>query len=430
MGRNVVIRRSTATTALLVILTATEVLAQTSTSGVTVTGVAFDSLANRPLRGAIVTVDGSDRSAVTNGDGTFRIEGVAAGERILTALHPTLDSIGISGLTTRVRVSPGMSEVRVAIPSFQTLWTRNCGASAVPSDSAFIFGTVRRVVDEEVAKGARIEVSYFDIRNDPIRGVTQRRGTGEVVATENGAFVLCGLPIDLPIQIYAERDSLSTDMLELAALTNRIRRVDLLIGASEGATGGTLRGVITIRNSSSGAAGARVLTTGASETRSDADGRWVIRDVPLGTRQLTMQMVGASPIPMIVDVRAGENPSLATELDRVTTLTPIEVTAVNERARKILEMEERRERKMGAFVDSLTLARYPSISSALAAKSILGYCALYVDGVKQSPRSDPLALRSPRDIAQIEVHSWSVPVEYRQKRPCPVMLVWTKLGLP
>ncbi|MBY0489631.1 MAG: carboxypeptidase-like regulatory domain-containing protein [Gemmatimonadaceae bacterium] len=46
---------------------------------VVITGLAYDSLHTRPLAGALVTIEGTGRSALSDANGRFRFDSVAAG---------------------------------------------------------------------------------------------------------------------------------------------------------------------------------------------------------------------------------------------------------------------------------------------------------------------------------------------------------------
>src|SRR5262249_22946364 len=85
-------------------------------------GTVFDSLRGRPLANAFVTVAGVNGASATDSKGRFRFDSVPPGVYTVTAQHPVLDSIGLSGLAARATVEAGGSDVQLAVPSFETLW--------------------------------------------------------------------------------------------------------------------------------------------------------------------------------------------------------------------------------------------------------------------------------------------------------------------
>jgi len=417
------------------------------TTSVTVRGVAYDSLHARPLRGAMVSVDGTSRTAITDDNGAFQLDSIAPGAYGFTLLHATLDSIGLTAVTTRVRVSDFATAVQLGIPSFATLWTRACGDTPVPADSGFVFGTVRRVVTDQPVVGARVITDYFDVRRDSTAGMRQRRGVGEVRTGADGTYAVCGLPADLAVKMVADHDSLSTDLLDLPITDERIRRRDFLIGTKDRGKAAvtTVRGIVRYRDSENPAVGARVLAAGVGETLADNRGRFSLSNVPLGTRQIEVLAVGIQPTSLIVDVDSASAQSVSVWLDRVTTLASRNVTGARSiRNIQLNEMELRRERGLGTFIDSTVARRYPNTRMAYRAETMGGVgkralCRVYIDGVNRLTNQilgpmnvDPFSLVDPRDVAVMEYHARGITasIEYKPDRPCDVVIIWTKNWLP
>src|ERR1044071_6870701 len=89
---------------------------------VPVHGVVLDRLRRQPIRNAAVTHAGRRRVVATDSRGRFRLDSVEPGPVRLTAQHPILDSIGLSGLLARSTITDGREDVHLAVPSFATLW--------------------------------------------------------------------------------------------------------------------------------------------------------------------------------------------------------------------------------------------------------------------------------------------------------------------
>src|SRR3954463_14387435 len=90
-------------------------------------GMVFDSLRGQPMRDAFVSIAGGAQVITTDARGRFQFDSVAPGPHEIMAQHPILDSIGLSGLTAHAVVSDATGEVRLAVPSFATLWRAACG---------------------------------------------------------------------------------------------------------------------------------------------------------------------------------------------------------------------------------------------------------------------------------------------------------------
>jgi hypothetical protein len=383
----------------------------------------------------MVTLVGTSRSAISDARGHFRIDSVAPGTYTLTMLHGALDSLGLSGASTKLVVNGAIDAARVSVPSFATLWRAACGTTHVPADSGFIFGSVRDArVDMPVA-AATVALSFSDYGVDNAAGLVERHWSGTATTGDDGSYVLCGLPLETSLRMVASKDSLASSVIDVRAGSLRVQRRDLLISAIEDsmAPRGIVRGIVRRKENGQPVEGVRILTPGTTEVRSGTDGQFTLRGVPLGTRQIDALSVGSAPMSGTVDVRVGDTASITFDLEKITVLEKMKVRATSARAQRIAEMEERRERKMGRFIDSTEVAHFPTIGTALASMKPLGggFCRIYMDGILQVNDSKPLAFRSPRDIAQIEVHGNStVPIEYHPGKNCLVLLVWTKNGLP
>src|SRR5437879_10042898 len=64
-----------------------------ATSIASVQGFIVDSVHNRALGGALLTIEGTNRGTVSMDDGHFRIDSVPAGVHRIFIMHPILDTI-------------------------------------------------------------------------------------------------------------------------------------------------------------------------------------------------------------------------------------------------------------------------------------------------------------------------------------------------
>src|SRR5688572_9673379 len=112
----------------------------------TLRGVAFDSVAMRPLAAAFVSLGGT-QSTFSDSLGRFEFANTAAGTHLLEMTHARLDSMGLPGVSLRVRIDADVAPITIAVPSFATLWRAACGERMAPDDSGFVYGTIRRAGD-------------------------------------------------------------------------------------------------------------------------------------------------------------------------------------------------------------------------------------------------------------------------------------------
>jgi len=413
--------------------------AQTSALETTLRGVAYDSLRAAPLRGALITLAGTTRSAVTDARGAFQVEQVPVGRYTVVLQHDVLDSLGLSDIHAPITVTDTPRPIVISVPSFATLWRNACGARAVPADSGFLFGTVREAVAGTPLADAAVTVRFTSVAYTASAGLRQDRWRAETRTNADGAYVLCGLPQDVALQFVAAKGEAATDAIDLPLRPQRLQRVDLLVpSASSGsALSMVLRGMIRYRTNGAPAGGVRVVTATVPETRTTDDGRFVLPGVPLGTRQVEVLAVGATPVRLTLDLAPTDTTAVSVLLDRVTTLTDVTVRASVITDRRIADMEQRRATGTGRFLDSTAIARYASVATALGTIAFRTgrVCAVFMDGVEQPLDSTPLQYRSPADLAQLEVHRGSqAPLELVPRKLCRaqdyLVVVWTKAALP
>jgi hypothetical protein len=205
--------------------------ANLAAQSVTIRGLAFDSLHNRPLAAAFVTIEGSDKSAFSDSTGAFVIAGVKPGAMRLLMQHEELDHLGIPAAGARVVVTDGRQPVTVAVPSFGTLWRAACGSPPPTSpDSGVVFGTLILPEGSKHA-AATVTASWVDLAIDSARTVRQTQMNMEVDADSAGRFTLCGVPTNLGLTFAASMgDSLKAPPSDIDPLDKeRIARIDLIL---------------------------------------------------------------------------------------------------------------------------------------------------------------------------------------------------------
>lgn len=195
-------------------------------------GLAFDSLHNRPLRGAVISVEGTLHTTMSDENGAFQLDGLASGAHMFTVLHASLDSIGLSAITSKFVIKAGES-IQLGVPSFTSLWRNACGRVPIPADSGFIYGTLRTADNGAPIEGATISVDFLDNGITPVDGSRPRRGADEVRTKANGSYVVCGTPLDLPVRLRARVDSTETDAIDLPARGGRVQRRDLVLNRKD-----------------------------------------------------------------------------------------------------------------------------------------------------------------------------------------------------
>jgi sirohydrochlorin ferrochelatase len=240
-----------------------------------------------------------------------------------------------------------------------------------------------------------------------------------------------------------------------------VRRRDLFIGPSDSGRPerrGTIAGTLT---NAAGASfpGARIVMDEVPEVRSDRNGQFMIRDVPIGTRQLQVLSIGMAPVVMTVDVFAGDTSVVAAQLHSVITLDVVRVIGSATQRRLIQDLENRRHRGGGYMLDSTQIGGHGTMMSVFTTVPTVQIqrignagrffvllpqgnrkcvAALWIDGVQQMTGReadvayDQLLDIHPDEIAAVEVypHATTVPMELAGTDPtCGVVALWTKSKL-
>jgi protocatechuate 3,4-dioxygenase beta subunit len=418
---------------------------------VLVRGVVFDSLRGRPLRDAFVTISG--KSAITtDARGRFVFDSVLPGAYVITAQHAVLDSIGLSGLTTRATVTEDGGEVRLAVPSFETLWKLSCRGRA-PRDSGIVFGTIRDATTGAPVADAAVELTWSDLLLDKKRRVMQRRWRIETRSNESGGYAICGVAPELVLRIHANRNANATGLIDLPALGARVQRRDLLIGpvsASNPSARGTISGVVTDANGHP-IEGARIFYGDTAEVRSDSDGHFRLADVHVGTRQFVVSAIGTAAVVATADVTPRDTTVVAVRLVKVRALEPVRTTAARGNRVLAAEFDERRKNGFGHTRDSTDIVRHPQFINALREVPGLnvqykgmnltitvgdgkgGACApdVFIDGARAG--NGHLIDLLPGEVGGLEVYSRAahIPARFTPagiQPQCGAILVWTKYG--
>lgn len=421
---------------------------------VPVRGVVFDSLRGQPIRNAFVSMAGKTEVITTDSRGRFQFDSVEPGAHRVTAQHPLLDSIGFSGLSAHATITDGRDEVRLAVPSFSTLWTVACGNGRVPKDSGIVYGTIRDADGGPAVANATVELSWSDLALDKRRHVVQRRWQVETRSNDVGGYAVCGVAADIGLRIHAGTDSTESGMVDLPPLATRVQRRDLLVGSRaspDSSRHGAITGVVTDHDGQP-LADARIIMDQIPAVRSDADGRFTLPSVPSGTRQIEVFAIGAVPVLEIADVAPGKTSPVSVRLRRVRTLDPVRTTAAGRLRVTAAEFDARRRQGFGYTRDSTDMTKYDQFVSVLRDVPSLNVqyrganlSLSFPDGKGRSCPPDVLIDGAvagfgnlidlmPREVGGFEVYPRAAHIPARFVPPgiqpqCGMILVWTKYGL-
>lgn len=178
---------------------ATSALAGAPAAGATaVTGVVFDSLRNRPLAGAIVSIQQGAFADTTDQSGRFRIVSPGTGDYLLTAEHPELRWFGLEPLHGSAQLRRGQTDTAdLATPGLAATLRRLCAVDRLDSTRALLVGRV-----EDSATGRPIGDATILVRSDlktlartgTIVTIRDQGTEWEIKPGPDGTFQSCGVP--------------------------------------------------------------------------------------------------------------------------------------------------------------------------------------------------------------------------------------------
>lgn len=445
---------------------------------VTVSGTVYDSLAGKPLEGALVQVVAKGDnprawSATTDVNGTFEIAGIPHGLFLVGFLHPTLDSLGLSATPEMLDVRDGApGHLTLAIPSAQTVHRLLC-AGAQPGDSTgLLLGFIRDADTGTPLGGASVVVTWTEIVVDE-RIHTDRRS---VPAKSNGEgwYALCGVPTYAPIVAHAESGEDASGYIEVTVPPEGVLHRDFNIphGAAAvavsngGESGGGIAAALARRGSARLAGvvrdvqghplgSAQLMVWGSNITGSTHDdGTFELSGLPAGTQSLEVRYVGYVPKRVAVDLVSDRTRSVSVTLDqRIDALEQVTVYGkASKRRSDITGFLQRRRAgighfltreditKLGPFQFTDILRWVPGIE--LLAKSNFDYTILatratgmlhhgcepviYMDGARIADGVQINGVLRPADIAGIEIYAGpsETPPQYSDGN-CGSILIWT-----
>lgn len=430
-----------------------------------VAGVVFDSVAMRPLGGALVQlVDGATPAIIrtnrTNDDGRFAFDSVPRGTYLLGFLHSRLDSLGLESPLLRVELqSAGELDAALTIPSFRSIRAKLCGDAATAGDAMFI-GSVRRASGLMLERPARIRVQWTELQ---VSGDAVGRQTMSRYATtsESGAFALC-VPGGAPLTTRAFGAADSSGFVELTVTRDGLLLRDIYIGSNRtpsatsapNASGGTLRG--TVKDASGRPVpSARLALRGTDVTgTAGSSGEFTLVRAPTGTYVLESRALGFQPAQLVVDiVEDRDQPVHLVVAAAVPLVDTLRVRASRgSGAFSLGDFERRRKSAFGHFIDEGQLAaRAPrqmaDIFRATPGMTIMpgpagadrvlmrssgggGSCvpAVFLNGVTVTSGNGQLEnLVQAADVRAVEVYSRtaSMPVQFDMRNGCGSIVIWT-----
>jgi protocatechuate 3,4-dioxygenase beta subunit len=443
---------------------------------ITVVGAVYDSVADRPLEGAVVqvvrtTALNSAHSAITDSRGRYRIDGVHPGEYLVSFFHPSVDSLAVQAPVRRVTLGARDPQVvDLGLPGAERVIAALCPGLPPFDSSSVIVGEVRDADTGSPIAGATVVADWVDfvLEKREFR-IEPQRAAGR--SALSGSFALCGVPGGGDVAMRATWNGRASGRLEVPLASRSIVRRDFTLGegttfltiAGEPVRGQTRmdtlwRGPARLNGTVLNEAGqpiahAIVELWGTGLTsRTDASGRFELASLPVGTHALEVRRIGFAPQRLPVHLASQAPTSVSVQLDKpVRLLDAVRVSARMIYSRRQMEIERRRSRGQGHFIMRDELERYPAarvtdvlrrvpgvrvyssptgdvVTVSRGESAASGPCRpmVYLDGHRLGSAEDVDVLASPSSLEAIEVYTSAsqTPVEYLGGG-CGAVVLWT-----
>ncbi|MDQ6828125.1 MAG: carboxypeptidase-like regulatory domain-containing protein, partial [Gemmatimonadota bacterium] len=174
-------------------------------------GIVADSLHGGALIGAMVIVEGTNRTGKTDENGRFRIDSIPPGEHRISITHVVLDSISIALGTPPIAFESGKyAVVSLAIPSPETIAGLYCPAVRRVQGPSVVIGRVLDADTDKPMVGAKLSLLWEELVVNKVIGVRKVPRVRTATTDSLGVFSICGVPDDMNAHLQASRDSILT----------------------------------------------------------------------------------------------------------------------------------------------------------------------------------------------------------------------------
>lgn len=340
-------------------------------------GLVVDSVHTSPLAGATVAVEGTNRRAVTDADGRYRIDSIPAGPHAIVVMHPLLDTLGLSIHTPKYNMGANDSNyLDLVIPGGDHLASLLCNEFQRKRGPAVMVGFVTDPDTKAPAAGTKVQLVYDQA--DPIgRKMPVVR---EQVVDSSGYYKICGLPGDMDGKVQVFRNGVSSGEVPVAVANGFVALRSLSIVSQHQA-------VVQIKNDSGKVvtiakgsarltgkvvnklgeplAGARVtLEGGGTPTISRPDGVFTLDSLPSGTQTLQVRKLGYAMVEVPVELSSTTPAHTTVKMnDYVQTLAAMRTEATENKALSDLGYYTRKNMGFGYFMDGSKVNRNALIFS-------------------------------------------------------------------
>lgn len=443
----------------------------------TLLATVVDSATGLPLAGARVEVRGTSMEAVTDSAGRVTVRGLLPGVYSVRVASPDMEALGAMH-EERIALTRAGEEQRLRVPTLSYTIDRLC-PGLKPRDGLVVGRVVAR---GDSAPPANLKVfARWDLLSlrDVSGGIVTTKDPRftETVTRANGSYTLCGVPTITRATLLTEWNERGPGVEVRIVGDRRVIRQDLVVEPPRGAYRGT---VVEVARSTPLENVEVVLPFADMETRTGADGTFLLERVPAGAHDIVFRRIGFAPVTVRRDFHRDSVVTERIVMARAVVLDSVVIRAKssgipgfdNRRifgrghaiTRDELARQEHRRMSeilaavpglrvlgggsgaawasMGRGANTVNLQRYPDQVSALRGARPACYSDVYLDGAliyggSVSP-TEPGSLVDLNTFAAVTLEAIEyfagpaqIPPEYnRSGSACGVLLLWTRRPHP
>jgi hypothetical protein len=440
----------------------------------------------RGVKGASVTVARIDpEPAVAFGAkpderGRYHFDSLPAGRYMIQLTHEALDSLDLSLPAAEVFIAAGKTaEVPFSLPSSLALRDAVCRGLTLAAQTGAVVGHVLDADTDKPLANADVAISWTDLSFDrKTLHASAEQHDNWVRTGPRGEYRICNVPLGSWLLIQLQYSGHAGNAVRVSVSGEEavvVRNLSLSVadaptlGALDSA-GATVRGLdrepadddsIDVGLFLSGTASVSGVVRGDGgrplddveirvvnarpSTRTDADGRFTLNNLPAGTQLLAVRRIGFLIGDVAVELRPNRTVRQDVLLRRVVSLDSIRVVA---RRSRYADFEWRRKNNPGGrFLTANDLAKQHATELAPVIQHVGGFSVVgfgpnaqvfstsaragrpnckevnvVIDGVDQAT----INMVPPHDIAAVEIYAEAAGAPGQYRAECGLIVVWTK----
>lgn len=427
-------------------------------------GSVADSIHDAPLVGAVVHVEGLERTGLTKSDGTFRIDSIPPGSRRITIMHPLLDTIGVPMRSGAIGFEAGQTQqLEFAVPSGDRFAALLCSAAwRERFGPAIVMGFVRDPDTNGPAIGAKVEVVYT---GTDIIGRKLPPSSRSAVVDSTGLYHICGLPADMTGKVQVFRNGIASGEVPITIVHNIAVRAFSVAGQQtvavvkndsgklvRVATGtARLTGKITDKTGKPLENARVMLQGGATMAISKSNGEFTLDSLPSGTQALVVRRLGYGISEQAVELSANTVARAEVKMQDYVALAPVVVEAAKETGLGKVGYLDRKQTGMGQYMDGNAINHQALVFSDVMrmarglkvqplgdgrtyvisdGRSTNGCLNFYLDGTPWTTMNpgDIDDVARPNEIVAVEIyHGGETPPQFTKpgQSSCGAVVIWT-----